>query len=83
MCCFVVRKSKNAAKKEGYSQPDTAEENLSWRDNEVELLLVVVRAYSSQKDSEGLEWENIKSKYEDIRTYKEHKEEVQKSSRLR
>ena len=51
--------------------------------NEVELLLVVVRAYSSQKDSDGLEWENVKSKYEDIRTYEEHKEEVQKSSRLR
>ena len=30
-------------------------------------MLVVVRAYSSQKDYEGLEWESVKSKYEDIR----------------
>ena len=34
---------------------------------EVELLLGVVRAYSSQKNYEGLEWESVKSKYEDIR----------------
>lgn len=40
--------------------------NLSWTDDEVELLLGVVRAYSFQKDYEGLQWESIKSKYEDI-----------------
>ena len=33
----------------------------------VELLLEVVRAYFFQKDHEGLQWESIKSKYEDIR----------------
>ena len=33
----------------------------------VELLLEVVRAYFFQKDYEGLQWESIKSKYEDIR----------------
>lgn len=47
--------------------PDATEENLTWTDDEVELLLAVVRAYSSQKDYEGLEWESVKSKYEDIR----------------
>ena len=41
--------------------------NLSWTDDEVELLLEVVRAYSFQKDYEGLHREGIKSKYEDIR----------------
>lgn len=51
--------------------------NLSWTDDEVELLVGAVRAYSSQKDYEGLEWESIKNKYEDIRkdfaTLYEHK----------
>ena len=47
-------------KKKVRVNPDAAEENLSWRDNEVKLLLVVVRAYSSQKDYEGLEWESQK-----------------------
>ena len=32
-----------------------ATENVSWIDDEVELLLGVVRSYSSQKDYEGLE----------------------------
>ena len=40
--------------------PDAAEENFSWTDDEVKLLLVVVRAYSSQKDYEGLEWKGQK-----------------------
>ena len=47
--------------------PDATEANLSWTDDKVELLQVVVRVYSSQKDYKGLEWESVKSKYEDIR----------------
>ena len=43
-------------------------EVLNWTDNEVELLLGVVRSYSSLKDFDGLEWESVKSKYEDIRS---------------
>ena len=43
-------------------------EVLNWTDNEVELLLGVVRSYSSQKDFEGLEWKSVRSKYEDIRS---------------
>ena len=43
-----------------------AAEIVSWTDDEVELLLGVVRSYSSQKDYEELEWEIVKSKYEDI-----------------
>ena len=48
-------------KKKARVNPDATEENLSWTDDEVELLLAVVRAYSSQKDYEGLEWESVKS----------------------
>ena len=40
---------------------------VSWTDDEVELLLGVVRSYSFQKEYEGLECESVKSKYEDIR----------------
>ena len=44
-----------------------AAETVSWTDDEVELLLRVVRSDSSEQDDEGLEWESAKSKYEDIR----------------
>ena len=54
-------------KKKARVDPDATEANLSWTDDEVELLLGVVRAYSSQKDYEGLEWDSVKSKYEDNR----------------
>ena len=40
---------------------------VSWTDDEVELLVGVVRSYSSQKDYQVLEWESAKRKYEDIR----------------
>ena len=42
------------------------EENFMWTDDEVKLLLKVVRSYSVQKVYEGLQWESVKSKYEDI-----------------
>ena len=34
----------------------------------MQLLLGVVLSYSSLKDYEGLEWESVKSKYEDVRS---------------
>ena len=60
-------KVKMTPKKKARVNPDATKENLRWIDDEVELLLVVVRAYSSQKDYEVLEWESVKSKYENIR----------------
>ena len=54
-------KVKMAPKKKARVDTDSTEANLSWTDDEVELLLGVVRAYSSQKDYEGLEWESVKS----------------------
>ena len=36
-----------------------AAETVSWTDDEVELLLGVVRSYSLQKDYKGLEWESV------------------------
>ena len=50
-------KVKMPLKKKARVDPDATEANLSWTDDKVELLLGVVRAYSSQKDYEGLEWE--------------------------
>ncbi|XP_028414903.1 uncharacterized protein LOC114537992 [Dendronephthya gigantea] len=41
--------------------------NLIWSDDEVEILLGVVQAYASGKEFGGVEWESVKSKYEDIR----------------
>ena len=41
--------------------------NLVWSDDEIELLLGVVQAFDSEKAFDGVEWESVKSKYEDIR----------------
>ena len=56
----------HAAPKKAKRDSDAAE-TVSWTDDEVELLLGAARLYSFQKDYEGLEWESVKSKYEDIR----------------
>ena len=53
-------------KKKARVNLDATEKNLSWTDDEVELLLAVVCAYSSKKDYEGFEQESVKSKYNDI-----------------
>ena len=41
--------------------------NLVWSDDEIELLLGVVQVFASEKAFHGVEWESVKSKYEDIR----------------
>ena len=60
-------KRKFRQKRKAWVDPDATDANLSWTDDEVEVLLGVVHAYSSQKDYEGLVWESVKSKHEDIR----------------
>jgi hypothetical protein len=54
-------------KKSKLGEESQGSENLTWTDEEVELLLGVVRSYASQKDFDGIEWESVKNKYEDIR----------------
>ena len=54
-------------KKSKLGEESQRSENLTWTDEEGELLLGVVRSYASQKDFDGIEWESVKNKYEDIR----------------
>lgn len=57
-------------KKKAKTEPTQEREhssNLVWSDDEIELLLGVVQAFASEKEFEGVEWESVKSKYEDIR----------------
>ena len=57
-------------KKKAKTQPQQEKEqssNLVWSDDEIELLLGVVQAFTSEKEFQGVEWESVKSKYEDIR----------------
>ena len=44
----------------------TTKKNLSWTDEETALLLQVIIDYKSSKAALGLDWETIKSKYDDI-----------------
>ena len=37
-----------------------------WTDDECELLLSVTLQYKVQKSSEGIDWESVRSKYDDI-----------------
>ena len=39
-----------------------------WTDDEVRLLLEVTRDYKSGKEAEGIDWESIRSKYDDLTT---------------
>ncbi len=43
-----------------------AKNNFSWTDEESALLLQIIIDYKSNKTALGLDWETIKSKYEDI-----------------
>ena len=42
------------------------EKNFIWTDDETSLLLRVVMDFKAQKSSQGLDWETIKNRYEDI-----------------
>jgi len=44
----------------------TTKKNLSWTDEETALLLQVIIDYKSSKAALGLDWETVKSKYDDI-----------------
>jgi len=40
--------------------------NFTWSDEEINLLLHVVIDYTVGKAGEGVDWETIRSKYEDV-----------------
>ena len=40
----------------------------SWTDDEIELSLGVVETFKPDKQGEWIDWESVKTKYEDIRT---------------
>ena len=45
---------------------DTPDKNFTWTDEEINLLLHVVLAYKVGKAGEGVDWDTVKSKYEDL-----------------
>jgi hypothetical protein len=58
---MAPKKSKKTSKKtEGQG-------NFTWTDDEIELLLAVIYEYKTSKESEGFDWESIKTKYDEIR----------------
>ena len=44
----------------------TADKNFTWTDEEINLLLHVVIAYKTGKAGEGVDWETVRSNYEDV-----------------
>lgn len=44
----------------------TTEEGFKWTDDEAELLLTVTNEYKVKKMEENIDWESVKTKYEDI-----------------
>ena len=50
------------------SKEDSTKINFQWSDDEIELLLAVVNEYKTGKEANGLDWESIKTKYDDITT---------------
>jgi len=43
-----------------------ADKNFTWTDEEINLLLHVVIAYKTGKAGEGVDWETVRSNYEDL-----------------
>ena len=50
----------------GKPRKESAKETFLWEDDEVELLLSSVCDYKAEKTMEGVDWESIRKKYEDI-----------------
>ncbi|KAL9956170.1 hypothetical protein ACROYT_G037611 [Oculina patagonica] len=45
---------------------EAADKNFTWSDEEINLLLNVVIDYKARKAGEGVDWETVMSKYEDV-----------------
>ena len=45
---------------------EKAKKDFQWTDDEAELLLSITYNYKTAKAVDGVDWESIKSKYEDI-----------------
>ncbi len=45
---------------------EAADKNFTWSDEEINLLLNVVIDYKARKAGEGVNWETVRSKYEDV-----------------
>ena len=50
----------------GYYQAKKEDDDFRWSDDKAELLLTVTHNYTVQKNSENIDRESVKSKYEDI-----------------
>ena len=61
MATSAARKSSTLRKKE-----NEAREDFKWTDDESELLLNVTHDYKVKKVSENVDWESVKTKYDDI-----------------
>ena len=42
-------------------------ESLQWTENQIELLLQCTIEYKQSKESQSIDWESVRTKYEDIR----------------
>ena len=51
--------------KTGESQEKSA--SFTWSDEELELLLNVILHYKADKEGRGLNWQSVKTKYDDLR----------------
>ena len=58
-CLRAIERGKKCHPKKAETDSNSTE-SANWTDDEVELLLGVVRSYFSQKNHEGLEWESTR-----------------------
>lgn len=59
-------KGKETAKGKGKGKETAKEAPFMWEDDEVELLLSCVAEYKVEKTLNGVDWESLRSKYQDI-----------------
>ena len=63
MATSVARKSSTLRKKENETRED-----FKWTDDESELLLSVTHDYKVKKKYQNVDWESVKTKYDEILT---------------
>ena len=63
---MATKKNSKKTDKKTQKSNEKAKKDFQWTDDEAELLLSVTYDYKTAKAVDGVDWESIKSKYEDI-----------------
>ena len=62
----VKKKASKQVKEKDNEKGKEKNQAFVWTNDEVRLLLEVTKEYKTQKESESIDWESVRTKYDDI-----------------